>query len=156
MIEPVSARSTTKLQEVYDRFAQHREQGAGEVAPGDQQRFEAALKGAPQAPDQAREIQVAQVQTGDPWVMQRPAPAGQAAPAVPTIGERILDGMGSLRDGWHSMGESLREVAAKPNITIADALNLQIQMSQTTAMMQIVSQEVGTVSQKLDGLLKTG
>jgi len=162
MIEPVGARSTAQLQEVYDRFAQNLEQqGPGAVLPGDQQRFEAAMAGPVRAggtppPASMAETQVAQVRTADPWVLSAPSESFTAGPQVPTLGERILDGMTDLREGWNGIADRVQEVMSKPNISLTDAIDLQVRISQTTLMVQAVSQEVGTVSQKIDGLLKSG
>ena len=158
MIEPVSGRTTTQLQEIYDRFAERAESGPDRVRPGDQERFEAAFARSEaverQAPvHTAAETQVAQAPSTDPWVL--PPPAGTAGPEVPNVGERILDTMHNLREGWNETNALMEDMMSRPGITMMELMNLQVQVQQTTVMMQLVSQEVGTVSQKVDGLLRT-
>jgi hypothetical protein len=161
MIEPVSARTTTQLQEVYERYAQHSPAGPSEISAGDQQRFEAALNrvSSPQGPERAagvEETQVAQLQSNDPWVISPPAVHGVTGPAVPTIGERILDGMTNLREGMAETQRLYQEMRDNPVVDPVAALNLQMQMNQTSIMLQLTTSEVSTISQKIDGLLKTG
>ena len=161
MIEPVSARTTTQLQEIYEQFSQHAERGPAAVSPGDQQRFEAALartsdiQGS-EAVARTEEIQVAQLQTSDPWVIAPPPGSVNPGPAVPTVGERILNGLTNLREGVDSMQIQMETMRNNTQMSPAAILDLQMQLNQTQLMLQLTTTEVSMVSQKIDGLLKTG
>lgn len=161
MIDPVSGRSTARLQELYDRFARNVEGSPGEVSPGDQQRFEAALSRSSEpightSTADVGATRVAQMQVADPWVVAPPGRSGVAGPAAPTMGERILDGVNNLRDSWHALDQQTQKLVSNPDFSIVDLLNFQVQAQQTSLVIQITSTEVGTITQKVDGLLKTG
>ena len=96
------------------------------------------------------------MQTSDPWVIAPPPGSVNPGPAVPTVGERILNGLTNLREGVDSMQIQMETMRNNTQMSPAAILDLQMQLNQTQLMLQLTTTEVSMVSQKIDGLLKTG
>lgn len=155
MIDPVSAQRSQAVQALHQQPSGPEPADLAPVATEDRLRFEAALNG-PQTVEEAKPVEVAQLSGDDPWVIHPNDPA-DAAPPVPTVGERILDGMTSFRDAWGEAQNVIQQIGERTkDVSPTEMLAIQFQVSHSTIMLTMVGQEVGTLSQKIDGLLKTG
>lgn len=178
MIEQVAARRVVNIEDVIERIEAAMPVGPGHAASADVARFEVAMARpvdevqaiqaapppeAPLAPGPA-ELHLAQAtpavepaqQSGgaDPWIITPPADQVPDV-SIPGVGERVLDGMTNFRDAW-SEAQSLIEQLGQRDLTPPELLSIQFQISHSTIMLSMVGQEVGTLSQKIDGLLKSG
>jgi len=121
--------------------------------PTDVSRFETAMADKAERVDG---VEVAQLETNSTWVIAPPAGA-EAAQGAPSIGERVVDGLTSYRDAFESTALRMQELnQGGVLINPGDALRMQWQMTLSTITIDLVTKEVGGVSRKLDGLLKTG
>lgn len=158
MIEPVGARPVADLHEVYQWYTEG-EQAPLNAAAADRARFEAAMdvEAAPQVPA----VQVAQNTTAadpaatDGWVLPATPEEASRIPA-PTLGDRILDGMTGLRDGWSEMKAAIDAAATNPVMQPAEMVRMLYEVQQATVVFSLVTNEVSQASKKVDGLLKTG
>lgn len=152
MIEAVSERPVGELREIYEAVSQ--QHAALREAPSvdDIARFEAAMQPVENTGSVVDTVQHIDLQAQDPWVV----PAVSVENTGPSIGDRILNGMEGLREGWTDTVHAMESLQSRNDLQPTDILNLQFQMSHTSLMLTMMSQEVGSITQKIDGLLKTG
>ena len=152
IIEAVGTRPVGEISEVYTMIAQQQSSVRDAPSVDAVTRFEAAMEQVENAAPATEAVQPADLQATDPWVIPAVSPEGTEI----SIGDRILDGMGSLRDGWSNTVDAMQDLQEQNNLQPADMLSLQFQMSHTSLMLGMVSQEVGSITQKIDGLLRVG
>lgn len=150
MIDPVTSRPAGALGAEIQQIASNVDYGPGVVSPEDQALFAERLNAPrPDAVAAGADISVQQSAT---WVL----PAPPAPPGVMSMGDRILQSMNSFRDGWTGTVEAMETLVSRNDIKPAEMLNIQFQIGYSSMMLSTVSQEVGSIAQKIDGLLKTG
>ena len=151
MIDPVSAYGVRPPHELYDR--QPVETGLGqEVMPEHQARFEAAL--GINGPDRVdgTEMKVVQADGGDVWIAQPPAAEAQTPPPT-SLGDSILNGLENLRGSWRETMADINQLAADPQLDMAQMMKLQFQVQHTAVMTQMVLNEVKSIDQEVNKLL---
>lgn len=151
MIEPVTSRPAGTLVADIQRAADGIDYGPGVVSEQDKALFEERLN-APAAEEYITVEVGAPVQSHGNWVL----PAPPAPPGVLSVGERILQSMNGFQDTWSGAVESMQMLTARNDLKPAEMLNIQFQIGYSSMMLSTISQEVGSISQKIDGLLKTG
>ena len=151
MIDPVASRPAGTLVADIQQSADSVDYGPGVVSEQDRALFLERLN-APVAEEEIAVNVSAPVQQEASWVL----PAPPTPPGVLSVGERILQSMNSFQDSWSGTVESMRTLATQTDLKPADMLNIQFQMGYSSMMLSTISQEVGSISQKIDGLLKTG
>ena len=151
MIDPVAARPAGTLATEIGQIASGVSHNPGAVTPGDEALFEQALN-APRT-DNTLTLEIAPpVAQPETWVIPAPAqPAG-----VLSVGERILEGMNSFKESWAGTVDSMKTLASRTEMQPSEMMQIQFQIGYSSLMLSTVSQEVGSISQKIDGLLKTG
>ncbi|MEM7529304.1 MAG: hypothetical protein AAF416_16810 [Pseudomonadota bacterium] len=155
MIEAIGGRSHEYTLELYDRFREMHRAGPASASPDEVAAFQSEM-GQVDGPDVVTDdVQVAQAGQVDSWVVQpQPQPGVEAAEASRAIGDRILDSFTEARDAWRRM-EGVTELFAE-GMDPARMLMAQYQMSIASVSVTTLSNSVHGLTQKLDGLLKTG
>ena len=151
MIDPVTARPAGMLVADAQAAANGSNLGPGAVSAQDKALFEEKLN-APLSADRLAVDVGASIEQRPTWVL----PAPPTPPGVLSVGERILQGMNSFQDGWSGAVDAMETLASQNDLKPAEMLNIQFQLGFSSMMLSTISQEVGSVSQKIDGLLKTG
>ena len=156
MIDPVAARPAgARAAELYSAAEAGLQgpasQGPGALSPQDQALFEQRMS-APRAGETITvEIRQPAVEPKE-WVL----PGPPKPPGVLSVGERILQGMNSFQESWAGAVGSIETLATRTDIQPTEMISIQFQIGYSSMMLATVSQEVGSISQKIDGLLKTG
>ncbi|MEM9618005.1 MAG: hypothetical protein AAF936_08605 [Pseudomonadota bacterium] len=150
MIDPVMSRPAGTLVADVQQSVDGLDYGPGVVSEQDKALFQERLN-APAAEDLAVDVG-APVQQQASWVL----PAPPTPPGVLSVGERILQGMNGFQDSWSGAVDSMQMLASRNDLKPAEMLNIQFQIGFSSMMLSTISQEVGSVSQKIDGILKTG
>ena len=151
MIDPVSSRPAGTLVADIQQLADGVDYGPGVVSEQDRALFLERLN-APVAEEHITVDVSASIQQEATWVL----PAPPTPPGVLSVGERILQSMNSFQDSWAGTVESMQLMTSQAELKPAEMLNIQFQIGYSSMMLSTISQEVGSISQKIDGLLKTG
>lgn len=150
MIDPVSARPVATYYDNIHIYATGTG-NPGVVSESDKALFEEKLSKLSVNDNITTDTDVF-VQQGDRWVL----PAHSVPEGVKTVGERILDSMDSFQEHWSSSLDAIKRLTEKEELHPSEMLNIQFQIGYSSMMLATISQEVGSVSQKIDGLLKAG
>ncbi|MEM8985355.1 MAG: hypothetical protein AAGC95_01405 [Pseudomonadota bacterium] len=151
MIDPITSRPAGVLVAEIQQSAHGVDYGPGVVSEQDRALFLERLN-APVAEVAVTVDVSASVQQETGWVLPAPpTPAG-----VLSVGDRILQSMNSFQDSWSNTVESMQLMTSQVKLEPAEMLSIQFQMGYSSMMLSTISQEVGSISQKIDGLLKTG
>ena len=156
MIEAVGARPAGSLQEVYLQVAQAGGQ-LPEPPAADRRAFEAAMERA-EAPAQVEpstRADVAAAAADNPWIVPPSVTDAGGAPAV-GFSERMMDSLVQVRETLEVQRAHIDSVRANPeSLSQVDMLGLLHDVQQATMVYTLVVNEVGQVSSKIDGLLRT-
>lgn len=151
MVEPVMSRPAGTLVAEIQHTMDGVSNGPGVVSEQDEALFAEKLN-APAESSQLRADASIPVQQEPTWVLPAPpTPSG-----VLSAGERILQGMSTFKEGWAGAVEAMQMLASRDELKPSEMINIQFQLGYSSMMLSTVSQEVGSISQKIDGLLKTG
>ncbi len=151
MIEPVMSRPAGTLVAEIQHTMDGVNNGPGVVSEQDKALFAEKLN-APVESEQLRADASVPAQQEPTWVLPAPpTPAG-----VLSVGERVLQGMSTFKEGWAGAVDAMQMLASRDELKPSEMINIQFQLGYSSMMLSTVSQEVGSISQKIDGLLKTG
>lgn len=156
MIEPISADLNSAMSGVLAEVPQ----GPAHTAAArieDTLRFDEAMMAPPTGAETVNGVEnrvAVGLESGEQWVLPQ-GTLTPAEPAAPTVGDRILNGMDTLRDGWSGVQHSISEAMSISDFTPADMLRLQFEMQHGMFTLTLVGNEAAAIPKKVDGLLRT-
>jgi len=98
----------------------------------------------------------APVESADP-IVQTLNTESVAAPinAKPSLGDSIISGLKSASDDIHAKWAHVTEALAGQDLTVTDALRLQMSVMQASVQYELMSKGISKTVQNLDQTLKT-
>jgi type III secretion system YscI/HrpB-like protein len=137
MIDPIAALSSVAPSARLEAFQTIAAVTPGTVSAADRLRFQAAL----QAPGEA---------AGAPS-----SPPASGSGATLSMGDSILRSFDRMRVGYSELTDRMQALSLKNSVSPQELLSMQMQMTQVSLEMQLVTQVVSKIEQDLGNLLKS-